>query len=156
MPSLTKLGLADTQPFSTTGVDNFGPVYVLNTFNRNDCEMRKVCITLYTCASNRNIILDVVPSLSAKSFIRSFRRFISRRGCPDNIISDNGKNFVSKSSQNFISNLNVRWHFNLPLALWHGGFFERLVRSVKDLLQKTYKIINLYMKKYKQYCWKSK
>ena len=35
-----------------------------------------------------------------------------------------------------ISNLHVRWHFNLPLAPWHGGFFERLVRSVKDLLKK--------------------
>ena len=41
-PSLTKLRLADTQPFSTTGVDNFGPVYVQNMFNRNDFGMRKV------------------------------------------------------------------------------------------------------------------
>ena len=97
-PSLTKLRLADTQPFSTTGVDNFGPVFVRNMFNRNDCEIRKVWVTLYICASTRNIILDVVPSLSTESFIRSFRRFISRRGCPDNMISDNCKNFVSKGS----------------------------------------------------------
>ena len=94
-------------------------------------------VTLCTCVSNRNIILDVSPSLSAESFIRSFRRFISRSGCLDNIISDNGKNFVSKDSQNFISNLNVRWHFNLPLAPWHGGFFERLIRNVKNLLKKN-------------------
>ena len=98
--------------------------------------MRKKWVTLYTCASTRNMILDVIPSLSAESFIRSFRRFISRRGCPDSIISDNGKNFVSKGSQNFISNLNVRWHFNLPLTPWHGGFFEHVVRSAKDLLKK--------------------
>ena len=45
-PSLTKFQLADTQPFSTTGVDNFGPLYVRNMFNRNDCEMRKVWITI--------------------------------------------------------------------------------------------------------------
>ena len=69
MPSLTKLQLADTQPFSTTGVDNFGPVYVRNMFNRNDCEMRNVWVTLYTCASTRNMILDVVPSLAAESLI---------------------------------------------------------------------------------------
>ena len=87
-------------------------------FNKNDCAMRKVrkvWVTLYTCALTRNIILDIVPSLSAESFIRSFRCFMSRRGCPDNIISDNGKNFVSKDSQNFLSNLNVGWLFNLPL-----------------------------------------
>ena len=116
MPSLTKFRLADTQPFSTTGVENFGPVYVQNMFDKNDCEMRKVRVTLYTCASTRNIILDVVPNLSPESFIKSFGRFITRRGCPDNTINDKDKSFVSKSSQNFISNLNVRWHFNLPLA----------------------------------------
>ena len=99
-------------------------------------KVRKVWVTLYTCALTRNIILDVVPSLSVESFIRSFRCFMSRRGCPDNIISDNGKNFVSKDSQNFLSNLNVGWLFNLPLDPWHGGFFERLVRSVEDLLKK--------------------
>ena len=98
--------------------------------------MRKVWVTLYTCASTRNIILDVSPNLSAEFFIRSSRRFISRRGCPDNIISDNGKNFVSKDSQNFISHSNVKWHFNLPLAPWHGGFFERLTGIVNDLLKK--------------------
>ena len=48
MPSLTKLRLADTQPFSTTEVDNFCPVYVQNMFNRNDCEIRKLWVTLYT------------------------------------------------------------------------------------------------------------
>ena len=47
-PSLTKLRLADAQPFSTTGVDNVGPVYVRNMFNRNDREIRKLWVTLYT------------------------------------------------------------------------------------------------------------
>ena len=58
-PSLTKLQLADAQPLTTTGVCNFGPVFVRNMFNRNDCEMRKVWVKLHTCASTRNIILDV-------------------------------------------------------------------------------------------------
>ena len=43
---------------------------------------------------------------------------------------------VQRGSQNFINNLNVRWYLNLPLAPWHGGFFKRLVGSVKDLLKK--------------------
>ena len=55
-PSLTKLQLADTQPFSTTGVDNFGPVYVQNMFNRNDCEMRKLWVTLYTIQTLSRLI----------------------------------------------------------------------------------------------------
>ena len=33
----------------------------------------------------------------------------------------------------------LEWHLNLPLAPWYGGFFERLVKSVKDLLIKDLK-----------------
>ena len=57
--------------------------------------LHKVWVTVYTCASSRGIVLDLVPSLDPVSFIRSFLRFVSRRGCPSNVISDNGKNFVS-------------------------------------------------------------
>ena len=83
-----------------------------------------------------------IPSLSANSIKNSLKRFISRRGCPENKISDNSSNFVAIKTQNFASNLN-KWHFNLALASWQGGFFERLVKSIKELLKKdlrNYKI----------------
>ena len=66
----------------------------------------------------------------------SLKCFTSRRGCPDNVISDNGSTFVPIKIQNFASNLNIKWHFNLALAPWQGSFFERLVRSIKELLKK--------------------
>ena len=66
-------------------------------------------------------------------FIWSFKRFISRYGCPGNVTSDNGSNFVSEDSRNFVASSFIEWHLNLPLAPWFGGFFERLVKSVKDL-----------------------
>ena len=103
------------QPFSTAGVDNFGPVYVRNMFNRN------LWATLYTCASARNIILDDFPSLSGESLIRSFRRFISRRGCPDNIVSDNGKNLGSKGPSELHKQFKCKMVFEPtigPLAWW--------------------------------------
>ena len=81
-------------------------------------------------------MIDLVPSLDSVSFIRSFRRFISRRGCPSNVISDNGKIFVSVETKRFVSSTGVNWITNLPLAPWHRGFFERLVKSTKTLLQK--------------------
>jgi len=37
---------------------------------------------------------------------------------------------------NHVAELRIEWHFNLPLAPWHGGFFEQMVRSVKELLRK--------------------
>ena len=92
---------------------------------------------MYTCASARDIILGLIPNLSANSLKNSLKRFISRRGCPGNVISDNGSNFIVIETQNFTSNLNINRHFNWVLAQWPGGFFERLVRSVKEILKKN-------------------
>ena len=36
-------------------------------------------------------------------------------------------------------NLFIEWHFNLPLAPWHGGYFESLIHTVKLLPKKQSK-----------------
>ena len=46
------------------------------------------------------------------------------------------KNFISDETQSFATSLGINWDLNLPLAPWHGGPFERLVRSTKTLLKK--------------------
>ena len=61
---------------------------------------------------------------------------IARRGCPNNIIDDNEKNCISDETQSFATNLGINWDLNLPLAPWHGGSFERLVRCTRTLLKK--------------------
>ena len=99
--------------------------------------MYKAWVTLYTCASTRAILLDLVPRPNSTSFINSFHRMIARRGCPNNIISDKGKKNISVETQSFATNLGIKWDLNLPLASWHGEFFERLVRSTKILLKKN-------------------
>ena len=81
-------------------------------------------------------MLDVVPHIDSTSFIKSFRQFVSRPGCPSVMISGNGGNFVSNKTVEFVNGLGVDW-LNLPLASWHVGFFERMVRRTKTLLRKT-------------------
>ena len=53
------------------------------------------------------------------------------------MISDNGRNFVSSERVEFVKWLSVDWRLNMLLSPWHGGFFERIVRSTKVLLRKT-------------------
>ena len=105
----------------------------LNFDSKSDSKtpLHKVYVTLFTCASSRSVILDVVPRSDASSFIRSIKRFIRRRACPKYIISDGGKNFVSVE---FVSRLGIECKSNLPLSPWQGN--ERLVRSTKILLRK--------------------
>ena len=67
---------------------------------------------------------------------------------PDLIVSDNAKTF--KAAEKAITRLfndrkvksalqtkRVTWRFNLERAPWWGGFFERMVRSVKRCLRKV-------------------
>src|SRR5207249_1570662 len=79
--------------------------------------------------------------------ILGLRRFISRRGRPSVLFSDNGTNFTS--AEGMLSRLDwdsierktqvhrIRWRFNPPTAAWWGGWWERMVRMMKELLRST-------------------
>ena len=84
-------------------------------------------------------------SLSTESCIMAIRRFVSRRGPPTEIFSDNGTNFQGASNELKKQMMNVnltcattftdahtKWNFNPPSAPHMGGVWERLVRSVKE------------------------
>ena len=134
-PPLSSLRTQDSRSFAVTGIDNFGPVNVKDIFSTKS-RTHKTWATLYTCASSRAIVLDLVGHPSALDFKASLTRFISRRGCPDHIITDNGSNFTADETKLFATERNIIWHLNVPLAPWYGGFFERLIKIVKTLLKK--------------------
>ena len=51
-------------------------------------------------------------------------------------ISDNFSSFKSNEVSKFLLLHNIDWKFILPLSPWWGGFYERLVRTVKNALRK--------------------
>ena len=87
--------------------------------------------------NSRCIFLDLVYDPSAEACISVLQRFISSRGAPKTFISDNGSAFISKDVQNFVSSKFIRWKFNTEAAPWTGGFFERMIKSVKRCLKKV-------------------
>ena len=143
-PPLPPFRVEEAPPFTHTGVDFAGPLYVRG----EDGSSSKVWICLYTCCVTRAVHLDLVPNLSTEAFIRSLKRFAARRGLPAKMVSDNGKTFkaavklihsiVSHDDvQQHLAGLEVQWVFNLPKAPWWGGLFERLIRSTKRCLRKV-------------------
>ncbi|GFX46292.1 integrase catalytic domain-containing protein [Trichonephila clavipes] len=113
------------------GVDLAGPLHLK--------DRRKGWVVLFTCAVFRAVHFEPITSLSTAAFLQSLRRFISRRGRPSIIYSDNGTNFVgSNSALNsidwdvVISKANIqkiKWKFNPPSAAWWGGFWERMIHK---------------------------
>lgn len=129
-------------PFQITGLDYAGPIKL------ND--MSKAYILIFTCAVTRAIHLELCSSMKVENFIASLRRFIARRGAPSTIISDNAKTFkrankelkllFAKSDkekiEDFIGEKQMKWKFIVERAPWWGGFWERMIRSVKTCLKK--------------------
>ncbi len=76
-PPLPMFPVEEAPPFSFTGVDFVGPLYV-----RNDGTSKKVWICLFTCCIVRAVHLDLVPDLSTPAFIRSYKRFVAKKGSP--------------------------------------------------------------------------
>ena len=139
-PDLPSVRLNDDFSFSGIGVDYSGALYCKNLFNSNSIDeddMYKCYIVIYTCASTTGVVLDLVPHASAEIFVNSLSKFISRRGCPQIILSDNGSPFITEIAQNFVASKNVKWDFNLANAPWYGGFWERLIGHVKRFLKKV-------------------
>lgn len=68
---------------------------------------------LYICTASRRVIFNLPPHLDSHAFIRGFLQFVARCGCPNNVISDGGRNFVSDATQTFIHRFGVDWRVNL-------------------------------------------
>ena len=94
LPPLPTYRLQDSDPFTVTGVDFTGALYIQD-HARNE---RKAYICLITCASTRAIHLELVPDLSEYSFMLAFRLFCSRQSVPKKMISDNGTTFQAASN----------------------------------------------------------
>lgn len=133
----------DSPPFTNVGIDYFGPLEV--KCGRNTVKRYGV---LFTCLTTRAIHLEVANSLETDSCINAFRRFVARGGQVSVMRSDNGTNLVGaeKEMREAIKNWNqskisesllqkgITWTFNPPAGSHFGGIWERMIRSVRRIL----------------------
>lgn len=113
---------------------------------------------LFTCLAIRAVHIEVASSLHTDSFINALRRFIARRDVEvRELRSDNGTNFegaerelkraLEEWNQGQIHDVKlqkgIQWSFNPPAGSHHGGAWERLIRSVRKVLNSNLKVQNL-------------
>lgn len=141
------------RPFSIVGLDYCGPFYLRPVHRR--AAAQKCYMAVFVCFTVKAIHLELVEDLSTAAFMAAFRRFVSRRGLPSKVYSDNGLNFRGASgelkelyellkdpeNQQFIQNAALRddieWHFIPPRAPNFGGLWEAAVKSAKRILRKV-------------------
>ena len=88
--------------FTVTGVDFAGPVTLKRGHTRRPVYI-KAYIAVFICFKTCSTHLEVVSDLTTAAFLASMRRFVSRRGIPMTLYSDNGSNF--KGARNSLEEL---------------------------------------------------
>lgn len=131
--------ITDAATFEVTGVDLTGHLFLEDG--------SKVWVVLYTCAVYRAIILDLVTSLTTDVFMQSLRRFIANNGRPKKIFCDHGTNLIGTENQlkeidweliqKMAMTKRIDWTFIPSKAPWWGGWWERLIGIVKNLLKRV-------------------
>ncbi|XP_047031145.1 uncharacterized protein LOC124638261 [Helicoverpa zea] len=136
-------------PFMHTGTDYCGPVYILNRQGRGS-RLIKCYVCIFVCFATRALHFELVTTLSTEGYLLCLKRFISRRGKPAVIYSDNGKNYVGAAKElgEFLSTHSnaliegaaldgISFKFIPPYSPHFGGLWEAGVKSCKYHLRRV-------------------
>ena len=133
------------QAFARASVDFGGPFITIQGRGRKRVK-RYLC--LFTCLLSRAVHLEIAYSLDTDSFLNAFYRMTSRRGLPQEMMSDNGTNFVGAQAElqdlvkrldqekikNSLANKGIKWHFNPPSGPHFGGVHETMIKAAKKAI----------------------
>ena len=130
--------------FTSIGIDFAGPLFI----KTESQALQKVYIALCTCATTKALHLKIVPNLTCEAFLLCLKRFVSRRGVPRLIVTDNTETFKAASKKlanifkssvvnDYLVKHSIKWKYDLAKAPWWGGFYERLIKGVKLCLKKN-------------------
>jgi len=135
-------------PFTSVGVDTFGPWEVVTRKTRGGSAESKRWAILFTCLVTRAVHIEIVQEMSSSSFINALRRFVSLRGPVKLFRSDKGTNFTGATDNLRINTVNVEdgpvgkflydsgitWIFNAPHSSHMGGVWERMIGVARKIL----------------------
>ena len=130
--------------FFHTATDLFGPLTIKDSVRRR---VHGKCYgVIFVCLASRAIHLEIAENYSTDAFLSALKRFVSIRGFPGTLHSDNGTQLTSANKQlkditksfdmskikNFGSNEGMTWSFNKAGdAPWLNASCESIIKLVK-------------------------
>ena len=120
--------------FHEISLDLFGPFLIRETVNKR--KRKKVWGIIFNCLASRALHIDVSEDYGAESVIETIRKFISLRGTPSKIYSDQGSQLLSAADdlKAWALSRKIEW-IPVPAEGQHqNGASEALIKSVKRSL----------------------
>jgi len=117
-------------PFDSIVMDCLGPLFSNQKVEYN--------YALVLCDSNTRYPFDVpLRSLTAKSVCNALLQVFQLVGIPSTIRSDCGSNFTSSLTTTFLKIIGCSPNFNVPGRPQQTGLCERLIGTVKNMINKV-------------------
>ena len=146
MGKLPEDRLKPAPPWSSTAIDLFGPFKIRDEVKKRT--IGKAFGVLFNCLATRAVHVDLSPDYSAEKFLMVLRRFVSLKGYPRKIRSDNGTQLTAANEElqtvtrawnweelkEFGVTEGMTWEFTSADAPWQNGCSEALVKSIKKAL----------------------
>lgn len=150
-------------PFDIVGTDFAGPIQTKYVHTRKPVIIKSY-ICIFVCMATKAVHLEPVSDLTTDAFLACLHRFVSRRGRPTTIYSDNGSNFVGASRElndmfqlmceqelqseivNYCTSKKITWKFSPERAPHFGGLWGAAVKSMKYHLRRLTKDVRLHFK----------
>ena len=146
MGKLPEERLKPIPPWYYTALDLFGPFKIRDAVQK--WTFGKAYGVIFNCMVSRAVHVDISANYSTEKFIMVLRRFVSLRGYPKKLFSDNGTQLVAANEelQRVTKGWNwqelngsgicegLDWSFTLADAPWQNGVTESLIKSIKKAL----------------------
>ena len=87
-----------TRAFKNMGLDFAGPFYASQAA-RPEVRTKPTWLCLFVCFASKAVHFEFVSDITTLKCMAAIRRFVSRRGCPSQVFSDNGTNFVGAANE---------------------------------------------------------
>lgn len=164
MGRLPSCRVTENLPFNEVGVDYAGPIFV--KMGTRKPQIVKAYFAVFVCMATKAVHLELVSDLTTEAFLAALQRFVSRRGVPRRIHSDNGTNFKGAKSElhelyvlfnerdfndrveTYCQPKEITWSFIPPGAPNFGGLWEAAVKSTKYHLKRILKNAQLTFEQY--------
>ncbi|XP_066260985.1 uncharacterized protein [Euwallacea similis] len=148
MAALPRERVVCSRPFDKVGVD-FGGPFTVKASKLKKAQSLKSYIAIFVCMATKAVHIELVSNLSTDAFLMTLKRFISRRGNPSMIFSDNASNFLGAKNQlrevhqffksknhsdsviNFLFTNQTQWKFIPPRSPHWGGIWESAIKNAK-------------------------
>lgn len=146
MGRLPQERLKPAPAWNCTAIDLFGPFKIRDEVKKRT--IGKAYGVIFNCLGTRAVHVDLAPDYSTEKFLMVLRRFVSLRGYPAKLLSDNGTQLTAANEElqkvykawdwdelaAFGATKGLQWEFIPADAPWQNGVSEALVKSVKKAI----------------------